>query len=92
LAHKLGEDTGVAELLHVLDAQHTLHHLLVAELLQSLEVEMPKALVPQPSVIVAASWVGCKTKGLHHLHMKDVEEVAPSVHLAKKAATPILDV
>jgi hypothetical protein len=53
---------------------------------------MPKALVPQPSVIVAASWAGCKTKGLHHLHVKDVEAVAPSVHLAKKAATPILDV
>ena len=29
----LGEDAGVAELLHVLDSQHALHHLLIAELL-----------------------------------------------------------
>ena len=92
MAHKLGEDAGVAELLHMLDARHTLHHLLVAELLQGLEVEVPKALVPPPCVIVAAGRTNCKTKGLRHLHVKDVEAVAPFVHLAKKAAMPILDV
>ena len=53
---------------------------------------MPKALVPPPCVIVAAGRTNCKTKGLRHLHVKDVEAVAPSVHLAEKAATPFLDV
>ena len=44
----LGEDAGVAELLHMFDSWHALHHLLVAELLQVLKVEVPKALVPSP--------------------------------------------
>jgi hypothetical protein len=48
----LGKDAGVAELLHVLDSRHALHHLLVAELLQGLEVEVPKALVPPPGVVL----------------------------------------
>ena len=50
----LGEDAGVAELLHVLDSWHALHHLLVAELLQGLKVEVPKALVPTPGVVITA--------------------------------------
>jgi hypothetical protein len=71
---QLGEDAGVAELLHVVDARHAPHHLLAAELPQGLKVEVPKALVPPPSVVVA---VGCKTKRLRHLCVKDVEAVAP---------------
>ena len=74
-----------------MDSWHAPLHLLIIELLQGLEVEVPKALVPPPSVIVAAGRAGCKTKGLRHLHVKDVDAVAPSVHLAEKAATAILD-
>ena len=66
---QLGEDAGVAELLHVVDVRHAPHHLLAAELSQGLKVEVPKALVPPPSVVVAA---GCKTKRLRHLRVKDV--------------------
>jgi len=84
----LGEDAGVVELLHVLDSRHALHHLLVAELLQGLEVEVPKALVPPPGVVVAA---GCKTHGLRHLHVEDVKAVGASVHLDEKATMAILD-
>jgi hypothetical protein len=81
-----GVDTGVAELLHVVVARHALHHLLVAELLQGLEVEVPKALVPPPGFIVPPS---CKTKGLRHLCVKNVEAVAPPIHLGKKSVTRI---
>jgi hypothetical protein len=84
----LGEDAGVAELLHVLDSRHALRHLLVAELLQGLEVEVPKALVPPPGVVIAA---GCKAHGLRHLHMENVEAVGASIHLGEKAMMVIPD-
>ena len=84
----LGEDAGVAELPHVVDVRHALHHLLVAEQLQGLEVEVPKALVPPLGVIVAT---GCKTHGLRHLHVEDVKAVGASVHLDEKATMVILD-
>jgi hypothetical protein len=74
------EDAGVAELLHML-SWHALHHLLVVELLQGLEVEVPKALVPSLGVIVA---VGCKTHGLHYLHVEDVEAVGAFVTLVRR--------
>ena len=85
----LGKDAGVAELLHVLDSRHALYHLLVAELLQGLKVEVPKALVPPPGIVVVA---GYKTHGLCHLHMKDIEVVGASVHLGEMATMAILDV
>jgi hypothetical protein len=84
----LGEDAGVAELLHVLDSWHALHHLLVADLLEVLEVEVPKALVLLPSIVVTA---GYKAHGLCHLHVENVEAVGTSVHLSKKATMVIPD-
>jgi hypothetical protein len=84
----LGEDATVIELLHVLDSRHALHHLLVAKLLQGLEVEVPKALVPPPGVVVAA---GCKAHELRYLHMDDVEAVGASIHLGEKAMMVIPD-
>ena len=72
----------------MLDSRHALYHLLVAELLQGLKVEVPKALVPPPGVVVAA---GCKTHGLRHLHVEDVEAVGASVHLDEKATVAIPD-
>jgi hypothetical protein len=71
------------------DAWQAPHHLLVVELLQGLEVEMPKALVPPLGVIVTVSY---KTKGLRHLHMEDIEAVAPSAHLGEELETTIPDV
>ena len=84
----LGEDAGVVELLHVLDSRHALHNLHVAELLQGLEVEVPKSLVPPLGAVITAGW---KTHGLRHLHMKNVEAVGASVHLGEKATMAIPD-
>jgi hypothetical protein len=72
----------------VLDSRHALRHLLIAELLQGLEVEVPKALVPPLGVVVAA---GCKTHGPRHLYVEDAEAVGASVHLGEKATMAILD-
>jgi hypothetical protein len=72
----------------VLDLRHALHHLLVAELLQGLKVEVPKTLVPPPSVIVAT---GCKACGLCRLHVEDVEAVGTSANLGEKAMMAIPD-
>jgi hypothetical protein len=72
----------------VLDSRHALQHLLVAELFQGLEVEVPKALVPSPGVVVALS---CKTHGLRHLHVEDIEAVGASIHLGEKATMAIPD-
>lgn len=55
----LCQHAGVTELLHMLDTWHALHHLFAAELPQGLEVEVPKALVIPPCVIVVAR---CKTE------------------------------
>jgi hypothetical protein len=91
---QLGEDASVAELLHVVDVRYAPHHLLAAELPQGLKVEVPKALVPSPSVVVAA---GYKTKRLCHLCVKDVEAVAPidvdqePVSMIPDAQDPVLD-
>jgi hypothetical protein len=49
---------------------------------------MPKVLVPPPGVVVTTS---CKIKGLRHLHMEDVETVAPSAHLGEEPVTAIPD-
>ena len=71
----------------MLDSQHALHHLLVAKLLQGLEVEVPKVLVPPPRVVAA----GCKARRLRHLYVEDVEAVGASIHLGNKATMVILD-
>jgi hypothetical protein len=61
---------------------------------QGLKVEVPKALVPPPSVVITA---GCKTKRLCHLCVKDVEAVAPVdldqelVSMISDAQHPVLD-
>jgi hypothetical protein len=70
----------------VVDVRHASHHLLAAELPQGLKVEVPKAIVPPPSVVVTE---GRKTKRLHHL--KDVEVVAP-IDLDEEPTAMILDV
>ena len=72
----------------MLDPRHALHHLFVAKLLQGLKVEVSKALVPQPGVVIAA---GCETHGLRHLHIEDVEAIDASVYLGKKATMVVSD-
>jgi hypothetical protein len=84
----LRQDAGVAELLDVVHVRHASHHPLGAELLQSLKVEMPKALLPPPSFVIATS---CKAQGLLHLGIEDVEEVAPPSHLSEKKLLSIPD-
>ena len=84
----LGEDAGVTKLLHMVDARHAPHHLLVAEQLQGLEVEVPKALVPPPCVIIAA---GYKTHMLHHQHMENIKAIGASVQLGEGPVMAILD-
>jgi len=95
-AHLLGEGVppllrqhvDIAELLHVVEAREASHHLLSAELLQGLKVEVPKALVPLPCLIVPASY---KTKRLGHPDVEDVETVLPSNHPSEKLATMVPD-
>jgi hypothetical protein len=48
----LRRDTGVADLLIVLDHRHATHHGLLAELVQRLEVEMTEPFVPAPGFVV----------------------------------------
>jgi hypothetical protein len=45
-------DTSVKQFLDVIDTQHASHHLLGAKRPQSLKVEVPKVLVPPPSLMV----------------------------------------
>jgi hypothetical protein len=58
---QLGEDAGVAELLHVIDVRHAPHHLLAAELPQGLKVEVPKALLQASLSRRATRQQGCAT-------------------------------
>jgi hypothetical protein len=67
-------------------ARHAPHHLLGVELPQSLEVEVPEALVPSPNLVVAASY---KAERLHHLSVEDVEVVAPPGHPGQKVLLSI---
>ena len=72
----------------MVDAWHALHHLLVVEQLQGLEVEMSKALVPPPVIIIVAS---CKTHRLRHLHIENIKAIGASVHLGEESPTAIID-
>jgi len=84
----LRQHAGVAKLLDVVDVRHPLHHLLSTKLPQGLKVEVPKALMSMPPVVVASS---CKAKGLCHLGVEDVEVVARPAHLGEKTATSVPD-
>jgi hypothetical protein len=75
-----GEDAGVAELLHVLDSWHVLHHLLIAEQLQGLEVEEPKMLMPSSGVVIVAS---LSFLFFSPFFLKDSLKCAPSGMLSK---------
>jgi hypothetical protein len=62
-------------------ARHAPHPLLGVELPQSLEVEVPEALVPSPSLVITTSR---KAERLRHLDVEDVEVVAPPGHPGQK--------
>ena len=72
----------------MVEAREASHHLLGAEPLQGLKVDVPKALVPLTCLIVPAS---CKTKRLGHPYVEDVEAVLPSNHAGEKLATMVPD-
>jgi hypothetical protein len=84
----LGHHACVAQLLDVVDLRHPAHHLLAPDLPERLEVEMPKPLVPMPSLIVSTS---DEAEGLDHLHVKHVQPVALAVDFGEKATTAVPD-
>ena len=84
----LRQHTGAAELLDMVDVRHPPHHLLSTKLTQGLKVEVPKALMPMPPIIISPS---CKEKGLHHLSVEDIEAIAPPAHLDEKTAMSVPD-
>jgi hypothetical protein len=88
LALQVGHHVGIAELLNAVDARHAADHLLLAELLQGLEVKMPKAFVLVPCLIITAR---DKEKEVRHLYMKHVKAVAFPVHLGEKTVASIPD-
>jgi hypothetical protein len=51
----LHQHTDIIELLHVVKARQTSYHPLGTELLQGLEMKVPKALMPLPRLIVPMS-------------------------------------
>lgn len=62
------QHTSVTELLNMLNARHTPHHLFLAKLLQRFEVKVPEALVLAPRFIITA----------HHGARQDIEVVPPA--------------
>jgi hypothetical protein len=84
----LGHHACVTQLLDVVDLRHPAHHLLTSELMERLEVEMPKPLVPIPGLIIS---MRDKAEGSGHLHVKHVQSVAPAVDLGEKVTATVLD-
>jgi hypothetical protein len=85
---ELGHDTGVTQLLNVVDLRHPAHHLLTSELLKCLEVEMPKPFMLAPGLIILMSG---KAEGPGHLHVKHVQPVVPAVDLGEKTTAAVPD-
>jgi hypothetical protein len=83
----LRQHVDVAELLHVVKAQHASYHPLGTEPLQGLEVKVPKALVPLPRLVIIPT--SSKAEGLCYLHVEDVESISASSYLDKKATMAI---
>jgi hypothetical protein len=84
----LGHHAGVAQLVNVVDMQHLVHHLLAPELLERLEVEVPKPLVPTLGLIISMSG---EAEGSSHIHVKHVHPVAPVVDLGEKVNAEVPD-
>jgi hypothetical protein len=78
----LRQHADVAELLHVVKARQASYHPLGTEPLQSLEVKVPKALMPLTHLIIPTS---SKAERLCYLHVEDVESIGASGYLGKKA-------
>jgi hypothetical protein len=81
----LRQHADAAELLHVVKAQQALYHLLGTELLQGLEVKVPKAFVPLSRLVETNS----KAEGLCYLHVEDVESIGASGYLGNEATMAI---
>jgi hypothetical protein len=82
----LRQHANVAELLHMIKAQHTSYHPLGTEPLQGLEVKVLEALMLLPRLVVPMS---SKAKGLCYLHVEDIESIGASGYLGKKATMAI---
>jgi hypothetical protein len=84
----LVQHVGVAQLLNMVDLWHPTHHLLTPKLSEHLKVEMPKSIMPTPSLIISMSG---EAEELSHLHVKYVQLVAPMVDLGEKATAAVPD-
>jgi hypothetical protein len=76
----------VAELLHVVKAQHASYHPLGTEPLQGLKVKVPESLMSLPHLIVPTS---SKAEELCYLHVEDIKSIGASGYLSKKAMMAI---
>jgi hypothetical protein len=82
----LCQHADVAELLYVVKVRQASYHSLGTEPLQSLEVNVPEALVPLSRLVIPTS---SKAEGLCYLHVEDIESIGVSGYLGKKTTMTI---
>jgi len=87
-AAHLGADAGVVDLRRVLDHRNASGHLLLAEPMESVEVQMSKPLMPAPGIVVLPRG---ETNRLHGVEMKNVKAVAAALYLSEEALALIPD-
>ena len=84
----LGDNAGVADLLHMLDDGQTAHHGVLIELSQRLKVEVAEPLVPAPVDVVLPCG---EAHRLRDVEVEHVEAVGPAVHLDEEAPALVSD-
>jgi hypothetical protein len=85
---ELGGDTPGAELVNMLDTGESIHHLVLPQLPQRLEVQVAIALMPEPRPIVTP----CRqTERSGDLHPQLVEAIPSMPHLDEEALVLVAD-
>jgi hypothetical protein len=84
----LGDDAGVAKLPDVLDYRQSAHHVLLAEFVQHVEVEVAEELMPAPRFIILTRGQAERPSSLE---VEDVEAIGAAPDLDQKLAALILD-
>jgi hypothetical protein len=82
----LGDDASVAELPDVLDHRQSTHHVLLAELVQHVEVEVAETLVLVPRLVILAHG---KAKRPSRLEVEEIEAIGAAPDLDQKPAALI---
>ena len=80
----LGDDAGVAELLDMLDRRQPVHHVVLGELVERVEVEVAVAFMPVPCFVILARG---EVEWLRRLEVEDVEAIGAAPDLDEKPAT-----